>query len=350
MENAHVSIDSVIRPDAPLPLPWNGFTNVGDAEGSFALWPKFFILMANEVKSSNEKKRKDNVKDTTESANKVRKLDKSLEHTKGKDKTQGEEYDKRPLNVIEVHELDHDCQALEKKLCSLPKDEVIKMVIDESVYNYREGNMVIYLTVVEIRQMFRSQWLNIHVLQVWGSFLYQCATEIEATKVVGFMCPVKLLDYMHNTRQCEDYIMHVLKIQEDKKYIMGAFYEGNHWMLIVVCLGLNTVYILDSQKKTPKKLSIKGRLKAAWIIHCVNGGRRNFAKKNQLQIKVIDCPQQPEDYECGYYVMKWMYNITFYYSKGDEEKFEKILADSAMSVEDINEVKEVWATKCLENM
>ncbi|KAK9690465.1 hypothetical protein RND81_09G129500 [Saponaria officinalis] len=144
--------------------------------------------------------------------------------------------------------------------------------------------------------------------------------------------------------------MHVLNIQQEKKYIMGAFYEGNHWMLIVVCLGLNSAYILDSQQRTKKKLSIKERLKAAWIIYCVNGGRRNFAKKNQLQIKVIECPQQPEDYECGYYVMKWMYNITFYYSKGSEEKFEKIIADSTMSVEDLNEVKEACAINCLENM
>ncbi|KAK9690892.1 hypothetical protein RND81_09G161500 [Saponaria officinalis] len=100
------------------------------------------------------------------------------------------------------------------------------MVINESTYNYREGNTVSYLTTVEIRQIFRSQWLNVVVLQIWRSFLYQCATEIEGTKVVGFMCPVKLLDYMHNTRQSEDYIMHVLKIQEEKKYILGAFYEG----------------------------------------------------------------------------------------------------------------------------
>ncbi|KAK9705344.1 hypothetical protein RND81_07G049700 [Saponaria officinalis] len=189
------------------------------------------------------------------------------------------------------------------------------MVIDESVYNYREGNTMSYLTIVEIRQMFRNQWLNVVVLQIWGSFLYQSATEIEATKVVGFMCPVKLLDYMHNERQCEEYLMHVLNIQQEKKYIMGAFYEGNHWMLIVVCLGLNTAFILDSQQRTKKKLSIKGRLKAAWIIHCVNGGRRNFAKKNQLQIKVIE-----------------------------------IIADSTMSAEDLNEVKEAWARKCLENM
>ncbi|KAK9756294.1 hypothetical protein RND81_01G087600 [Saponaria officinalis] len=329
IENAHVSIDSVIRADAPLPLPWSGFIN---------------------VKNRNEKKRKDKDKETRESANKVRKLAKSDEQIKEKDNDEGDEHDSRPLNMIEVDELDFHCQTLEKKLYSLAKDEVIKMVIDGSVYNYREGNTVSYLTIVEIRQMFRNQWLNVGVLQIWGSFLYQSATEIEATKVVGFMCPVKLLDYMHNERQCEEYLMHVLNIQQEKKYIMGAFYEGNHWMLIVVCLGLNTAYILDSQQRTKKKLSIKGRLKAAWIIHCVNGGRRNFAKKNQLQIKVIECPQQPEDYECGYYVMKWMYNITFYYSKGNEEKFEKIIADSTMSAEDLNEVKEAWATKCLENM
>ncbi|KAK9666651.1 hypothetical protein RND81_14G201100 [Saponaria officinalis] len=195
---------------------------------------------------------------------------KSDEQIKEKDNDEGDEHESRPLNVIEVDELDYYCQTLEKKLCSLEKDEVIKMVIDESVYNYRKGNTVSYLTIVEIRQMFRNQWLNVVVLQIWG--------------------------------------------------------------------------------RTKKKLGIKGMLKAAWIIHCVNGGRRNFAKKNQLQIKVIECPQQPEDYECGYYVMKWMYNITFYYSKGSEEKFEKIIADSTMSLEDLNEVKEAWATKCLENM
>ncbi|KAL9247602.1 hypothetical protein vseg_021019 [Gypsophila vaccaria] len=44
-ENAQVSIDNVIRADVPLPLPWNGFTMVDDAEGSFAQWPKSLIIL-----------------------------------------------------------------------------------------------------------------------------------------------------------------------------------------------------------------------------------------------------------------------------------------------------------------
>ncbi|KAH9608271.1 hypothetical protein KSS87_006208 [Heliosperma pusillum] len=48
--------------------------------------------------------------------------------------------------------------------------------------------------------------------------------------------------------------------------------------------------------------------------------------------------------------MRWMYNITFYYSMGKKKDFEKLMADSSMSLDDIDDIKEVWATKCSENM
>ncbi|KAH9617485.1 hypothetical protein KSS87_017298, partial [Heliosperma pusillum] len=62
------------------------------------------------------------------------------------------------------------------------------------------------------------------------------------------------------------------------------------------------------------------------------------------------CPQQPKGYECGYHDIKWMYDITFYYSTGKEKDFEKLMPDSSMSLDDIDDIKEVWATKCSENM
>ncbi|KAH9619845.1 hypothetical protein KSS87_016423 [Heliosperma pusillum] len=219
---------------------------------------------------------------------------KYVENAAVKDKTpsDAEHDDGKPLSLEEVAEISYFCRCLEEKLCSLYKNDTIKIVIDESVYNYKGGTTESFLTVVEIRQMLRTQWLNVVTLQIWGS---------------------------------------------------------NHWMLIVTCLGIKNIYILDSNQKTSKKLYIKGRLHAAWILHCAQGGRRNFAN-SKLIIKVIECPQQPKGYECGYYVMKWMYNITFYYSTGKEKDFEKLMADSSMSLDDIDEIKEVWATKCLNNM
>ncbi|KAH9605698.1 hypothetical protein KSS87_015535, partial [Heliosperma pusillum] len=116
-------------------------------------------------------------------------------------------------------------------------------------------------------------------------------------------------------------------------------------------LGVEHYVYFGFTTKDAKKVEHKRKAKSCLALHCVNGGRRNFAKKNsQLQIKVIECPQQPAHFECGYYIIKWMYNITFYYSKGNEEQFEKIIGDLTMSHEDMNEVKEVWATKCSENM
>ncbi|XP_074301743.1 uncharacterized protein LOC141633196 [Silene latifolia] len=251
MQNAHVSIDEVIKADALLPFSWNGFSKVGEVEGSFAQWPKTLILLGDDEANKGEKTRKRKVKskDTKESGNKVQKKATSLEKDKG-GQDRGEEDDRAPLSVEEVKTLSYHCQILEKKLCSLSTTACIKIVIDASVFNYREKNDIeCYLTVVEIRQMFRYLWLNVVMLQAWESFLYQCATTIETTKLVAYLCPVKLLEYMHNPKQCEAYIAHAMKIQEEKKYIMGAFHEGNHWMLVVVCVGFNTMYILDSRKK-----------------------------------------------------------------------------------------------------
>ncbi|XP_074295723.1 uncharacterized protein LOC141623516 [Silene latifolia] len=229
MENAHVCIDNVICGDVPLPLPWTRFTMVGDAAGSFAQWPKSLILLEeNEVNSKTRNlKRKDRFKNTEESANKVRKqsLEKASVEGNNKASCDEEQDDVRPLSVEEVGKLGFLGRSLEEKLCSLSKNATIEMVIDESVYNYKEGSVRSFLTIVEIRQMLRNQRLNVVMLQIWGSFLHQCATQSEAANVVGYMCPVKLSEYMQNGRQCEDYIAHVWKIQEEKNYILGAFYE-----------------------------------------------------------------------------------------------------------------------------
>ncbi|KAK9715127.1 hypothetical protein RND81_06G145100 [Saponaria officinalis] len=228
MQNAHVSIDSVIRTDALLPCPWSGFTKVGDAEGSFAQWPKSLILLGNNAAKSDKEKIKRNAKskDTKKSGNKVPNEARTIEKITEKGNTRTDNDDHMPLSVEQIAGLGIVCQSLEERLCSLSaKEAVIKMVIDDSVYNYKEACDT-YLTIVEIRQMLRFEWLNIVILQVWGSFLYTCATSIKATKVVAYMCPAKLYEYMHKAQDFEDYVAHVIHIQQQNKYIMGAFFEG----------------------------------------------------------------------------------------------------------------------------
>lgn len=82
-----------------------------------------------------------------------------------------------PLSREEVAKLSHYCCTLETKLCSLAKDDTIKISIDPSVFSYqikeaeKLDNIDCHLTVLEIREMLRNQWLNVVTLQVWGRYV-----------------------------------------------------------------------------------------------------------------------------------------------------------------------------------
>ncbi|KAK9740441.1 hypothetical protein RND81_03G035300 [Saponaria officinalis] len=240
---------------------------------------------------------------------------------------------------------------MERMLCSTLSQNsthLFSMEINESVYIYKNP-ITLYLTKSDIRQMFRYKWLNISMLQLWGSFLHDVGTSLGVSKVVGYLCPERLSSYVHDPVEMKKYVSHALKIQENKKYVMGAFFEMNHWMLVVFCPKDDIAYIFESDQKTKKTLAIKDHLPVIWKLFDVVCGRRLPSKKNILEIKMINCPQQPHDFECGYYVMKWMYDITAYYSM-IEDNLEKSVSGSTMMVEDMDQVRVLLAKYCMEHL
>ncbi|KAH9615887.1 hypothetical protein KSS87_018155 [Heliosperma pusillum] len=62
---------------------------------------------------------------------------------------------------------------------------------------------------------------------------------------------------MHSLVEMERYLTAALKKQQDKRYVIGAFYESSHWMLVVFYLRDNIAYIFDSDQATKKKWEIK---------------------------------------------------------------------------------------------
>ncbi|KAK9756480.1 hypothetical protein RND81_01G100700 [Saponaria officinalis] len=381
-QNIRVSIDKILEITAPLPIPWGGFKKVGEVGGSFAQWPKSLVMMGLDEALSSDKFKS---KETKESGNKaqqvVRKTPKktskakSSDKFKSKDKESGNKaksYDKfkskdkepgnkvnpedqedqehdSPLSKDEISSLKEHCHHLERVLCScsLSSISLYSVAIDKSVYNYSE-NIKVFLSIGDIRQMFRYKWLNISVLQVWGSFLHQHGATLKVDDVVGYLCPERLSSYMYDPREMQRYIAQVLIFQQDKKYVMGAFFERDHWMLVVFCVQDNIAYIFDSDQSTKKELKIIEELKMSWISYGVQCGKRHPTKKYDLECKIIQCPQQPNSYECGYYVMKWMFDIVVDYSKRKDD-LEKCVQNSVITVEDLDEVRELWSKHCKEN-
>ncbi|KAK9734168.1 hypothetical protein RND81_04G119800 [Saponaria officinalis] len=260
-QNVRVSIDKILESKAPLPIPWGGFKKVGEVGGSLAQWPKSLVMIGHYEALSSDKFKS---KETKESGNKAQQA-KSTDKFKSKDKESGnkvnlegqdhQEHDS-PLSKDELSSLREHCHHLERVLCScsLSSISLYSIAIDKSVYNYPE-NIKVFLSIGDIRQMFRYKWLNISVLQVWGR---------------------------------------------------------------------------------------------SWISYGVQCGNRHPTKKYDLECKIIQCPQQPNSYECGYYVMKWMYDIVVDYSKRKDD-LEKCVLDSVITVEDMDEVRELWSKHCKEN-
>ncbi|KAH9610441.1 hypothetical protein KSS87_020484 [Heliosperma pusillum] len=54
------------------------------------------------------------------------------------------------------------------------------------------------------------------------------------------------------------------------------------------------------------------------------------ARKKVQEVVDQECPQQPGSYECGYYVMKWMYDITLHYASSEDD-IEKDLASTVFN-------------------
>ncbi|KAK9742066.1 hypothetical protein RND81_03G146100 [Saponaria officinalis] len=328
-QNVRVSIDKILESTAPLPIPWGGFKKVGEVGGSFAQWPKSLVMIGlDEALSSDKFKSKETKASGNKAQQVVRKTPKKISKAKSTDKFkskdkesgnkvnpdgQGDQEHDNPLSKDELSSLREHCHHLERVLCScsLSSISLYSIAIDKSVYNYSE-NIKVFLSIGDIRQMFRYKWLNISVLQVWGSFLHHYGATLKVDDVVGYLCPERLSSYVYDPLEMQRYIAQALIFQQDKKYVMGAFFERS------------------------------------WISYGIQCGKRHPTKKYDLECKIIQCPQQPNSYECGYYVMKWMYDIVVDYSKRKDD-LEKCVIDSVITVEDLDEIRELWSKHCKEN-
>ncbi|CAH1444356.1 unnamed protein product [Lactuca virosa] len=93
---------------------------------------------------------------------------------------------------------------------------------------------------LEIETMFDSM-LETH----GGNKVNKCAfispSEIQATI------------YESNGEDVVSYIVDAMRFHKDKQFFVAPYWQGLHWMLLVICPNQGTGYILDSQKNPDEK-------------------------------------------------------------------------------------------------
>ncbi|XP_057247063.1 uncharacterized protein LOC130589646 [Beta vulgaris subsp. vulgaris] len=119
--------------------------------------------------------------------------------------------------------------------------------------------------------------------------------------------PVASINYMQRT----------LRANRNMKYIMLPYIENQHWILLVLSLYKRTVYVFDSLRRSDRSLAIKEPLHTAYTSFLLLEG----IKATKLSWVSMKCAQQTGGDECGYFVMKYMFQIVrFLYQANDLKK------------------------------
>ncbi|XP_031127775.1 uncharacterized protein LOC116029872 [Ipomoea triloba] len=179
--------------------------------------------------------------------------------------------------------LGKNCKRLVKTLTSFPGDkEYLDVDLDPTVFHHGNVNGV-FVMLEDIKDLLTMNWLDVSVIQV-------------------FMM--------------------------------------NHWLLIVICINLKTVYVFDPLK-CGRTLEVKPSMNMAFRSVPTNGwGVRSMTWKE------CKCLQQPGGFECGYNTMRFMYDIVTKCSMLD--RLDTALEDTTYSMNEIEEVRELWAKYFLE--
>ncbi|XP_048498087.2 uncharacterized protein LOC104889435 [Beta vulgaris subsp. vulgaris] len=162
---------------------------------------------------------------------------------------------------------------------------------------------------VDIREFLCGVMLNISILQVFMSALYEDLLGCDSVSKVGWLCPQEIRDAncLHNHAEANEYIERSIRqcVRSGDKYIIAP-------------------YIEDVMKK------LRG-----------SGPRR----ATLTQWKSVKCAQQHDGVACGYYVMRFMYDIISSCTEFDDlEKIYNTPKEESFTIEEINEVRDKFAS------
>ncbi|KAL8243412.1 hypothetical protein R6Q59_009670 [Mikania micrantha] len=165
--------------------------------------------------------------------------------------------------------------------------------------------MVDYHENVDVESMMQlcaNGWVDVGVLHLYTMYLYAFGGFKGFHKTTYFNPRVVELGVCNTDPIFViDYIKAVMEHHKDKQYFMAPYLSGSHWSLIMI-------------HRNPKDNKFYGS-----IIDSINKGKSAHcyvivdilqkAIGKSISWHMVKCYQQSETWECGYYVMKAMYDF-----------------------------------------
>ncbi|KAJ3676005.1 hypothetical protein LUZ60_003417 [Juncus effusus] len=166
----------------------------------------------------------------------------------------------------------------------------------------------ICLSISDIVDLFKNDWLNVSILQI---FCMVCARQCAEFGLDNFLFvdPYRCSESMvaSDLSAAASYLADVMKAaQNPDSYILLPYISREHWILLAIQMSKFNVYIVNPTNQNVPGLLIYNALNIATRIFCSDKDMKSHKKLTYSRIKG---PLQPGGSECGYYVMRTMWDI-----------------------------------------
>ncbi|CAH9085826.1 unnamed protein product [Cuscuta epithymum] len=296
-DHLKVSVDTILEQYSsaplPVPVPAINLSTLGDAQGTFVQWPTCWVKFTSEVmsnKSSKGKKKLDIHKKPT--------IQRSL------------------VSEKVLLSLTRDCKWLHSMIASRSSDDPIAITLDASMFHYESDDSHALLTIEDISQFLSGAMINISIIQIFVIAMQDYLQGLDTFAQLGWMCPESI-----SSTACES------NPEDVKVYIHRAITESQNADIDI----LVAPYYENVFRNT-----------------CAHGSE----KVNKIIWKQMKCAKQTGGLECGYYMMRFMYDLSRSINEGQdlEQVYTSTLRDEAFSMAEIHEIRDRWAMYVCDNL
>ncbi|KAH1228011.1 hypothetical protein GmHk_10G028105 [Glycine max] len=176
---------------------------------------------------------------------------------------------------------------------------------DATVFGVVNPDFPLYIKHEDLSEIAHGgQCLSISVLQLWILHLTETCMRAGNSDIYGFLEPQSIQRSGQSQFESESYIKSWMQSSQRDVYL-GAYLNGGHWQMVVILLKEHLIVWFCSSLNRPDNY-LKGIINSA--IKGLDDAPQPKSKAPARWI-VVKCNRQKGTTECGYYVMHWMSTI-----------------------------------------
>ncbi|KAL5131126.1 hypothetical protein HKD37_12G034067 [Glycine soja] len=188
---------------------------------------------------------------------------------------------------------------------------------DATMFGVFNPDFPLYIKHEDLSEIAHGgQCLSISVLQLWILHLTETCMRVRNSDIYGFLEPQSIQRSGQSQLESESYIKSWMQSSQRDVYL-GAYLNGGHWQMVVILPKEHLVVCFCSLHNRPDNY-FKGIINSA--IKGLDDAPQPKSKASARWI-VVKCNRQKGSTECGYYVMHWMSTINLGTFRNDWEAY-----------------------------